>query len=572
MARIKNYQTEKQWQYVANSSLDLDDTKYSKIFLNLLANRGYDTAEKIESFINPKYQKLSSPLDIPNMKNAVECIVEAIENNNKIVIYGDYDVDGITATALLYKFFEQIGIAVETYIPSRHTEGYGLNSDAIRQIADNGCELIITVDCGTSSKNEVDLAHELGMKIIVTDHHVIKDKLLLPKNCPIINPQLIKAESPLKALAGVGVAFYLVRAIIDSQPELLPEGQEKWLLDLVALGTVCDIVSLTNDNRILVYYGLKVLSKSKNYGINALAELIGINLKQITSYDIGFGFGPRLNAAGRLEHAKNALDLLITNDETKAKRIAEELNFLNKDRQELTERVVIEAKRIIETEKVDNSILLLSDSGWPAGVVGIVASRLVEDYNRPVLVMEDMGEELKGSARSVAGFNIVEALGECSDCFVHYGGHEYAAGFTLPKSKFVILNDKLISIADKHFSIKKITPTINIDLDLNIPEVSREFLNEIDKMAPFGKDNSKPVFSISNARLIEAKLVGNPPVHLKMSIAGNGGSLKGIAFGWGETLDLNLDKCYDLALNLELNSFNGYENVEFRLVDIRESN
>jgi single-stranded-DNA-specific exonuclease len=423
MSKTKNFQIQKKWIFLDNEEPKFQSIKINPEIVSILSNRGINTEIEALSFLNPDYSKLGDPFNIKDMDKAVETISLAVQEKKKITIYGDYDVDGITSTAVLVRFFNEIGVEVDFYIPSRQIEGYGLNREALDEIKKRGTELLITVDCGSTAIEEVDYANKIGLRVVITDHHSLRSENgeeLIPKAEAVVNPR--RKESLFnQELAGVGVAFYLVRALQAKLPEKLAEGMEKWFLDLVAMGTICDVVPLVGDNRILTHFGLQVIRKTKLIGICALANISGIVLKDISSFKVGFSLGPRLNAAGRIDHANKALELLITKDEQKATQIAKELNDLNIERQELTERIVNEAREAIKSKDGKQKIYLLANKDWPAGVVGIVASRLVEEFARPVLVMEDLGEELKGSARSISGFNIIEALSGCSEYLTHFG-------------------------------------------------------------------------------------------------------------------------------------------------------
>jgi len=551
-----------------------ESTHFSADFIRLLASRGISTEAQAQDFIHPKYTNLSDPFDLPDMDKAVETIMTAVGAKQKIAIYGDYDVDGVTATTLLSDFFRQIDVDVTGYIPSRVDEGYGLNIEAVTGLANKGIKLIITVDCGSTSIDVIEAANKLGVTIVVTDHHVMKEskgKVHVPEAAAVVNPKRLAPESPLYELAGVGVAFYLVRALQTRVIEKFALGQEKWLLDLVALGTICDVVPLVGENRILAKYGLSVLARSRRVGIRALAEVAEVSLEFVDSYKVGFLIGPRLNAAGRIEHAQSALSLLLTTDEAEAKTLALALNELNLHRQELTESIVAEAREMIIANKQPQNIYLLSGKGWPAGVVGIVASRLADEFNRPMLIMEDLGNELKGSARSIKNFNIIEALTECGDLFTRFGGHAFAAGFSLDKDKFILLNNKLIEITGKQITEKDLEPEINIDLTIKNKNIDQQFIEELALLEPYGRENNKPLFLIEKASIIDARLVGTPATHLKLKIQQGPALLSGIAFGYGETLDVLPGDIYDFVVTLEINEWNNRKTPEFRLIDLTKT-
>jgi single-stranded-DNA-specific exonuclease len=468
MVKNRNYQISKRWR-LAEPVKTFESAIFSTDFVRLLASRGITSEEQAKRFVFPDYTELLEPNDLPDMQKAVRVILAALENNEKIAIYGDYDVDGVTATAILCSYFHKIGIDVVSYIPSRFEEGYGLNKEAIKSLAKTGIKLLITVDCGSTSVNEIKFATKLGLSVVITDHHTIDSKFSDSQSlsaAAFVNPKRLTKDNPLYDLAGVGVAFYLIRALQSQIKDGLPEGQEKWFLDLVALGTICDVVPMIGQNRLLAKYGLKVISTGRRLGLRVLADIAKVNLDFVDSYKIGFYLGPRLNAAGRIEHAKMALDLLLTDDLAVATKIATKLEQLNMERQELTERIVEEARQIVGKSNIKQKIFLLSGRDWPSGVVGIVASRLAEEYRKPMLVMEDLGEELKGSARSIENFNIIDALSDCGELLTRYGGHAFAAGFSLKKDKFILLSEKLIKITNNKISEEDMIPVIQIDMEI----------------------------------------------------------------------------------------------------------
>lgn len=509
-----------------------ESARFSADFVRLLALRGIKNETEALDFINPKYGNLSNPFDLPGMKEAVETILDVVNNKQKIAIYGDYDVDGVTATAVLADFFKNIGVETLNYIPSRTDEGYGLNTEALEGLAKEGINLVITVDCGSTSIEVIEAANKLGLTVVVTDHHVLKsegsldklgvNKMVLPAAAAVVNPKRLAPESPLYELAGVAVAFYLVRALQTHFTGIYAPGQEKWLLDLVALGTICDVVPLTGENRVLAKYGLSVLTKTRRPGILALARVAEIDLKFVDSYKVGFLLGPILNAAGRIEHARSALNLLLIDNAAEAEKLATILNELNIQRQELTEKIVAEARVMIEGSNKNQKIYLLTGKDWPAGVVGIVASRLADEYGKPMLIMEDMGKELKGSARSIKNFNIVEALAECGELLTKFGGHAFAAGFSLTKDKFILFNEKLLKLTGKQISESDLEPEIKIDLSLLNKNIDQKFIKELSLLEPYGRENTRPLFLLNKVNIVEARLVGNPLVHLKLRIDQNG--------------------------------------------------
>lgn len=542
--------------------------------------------KEIENFLDPDYESnLHDPFLLKDMDKAVERILKAIQNKEKICVYGDYDVDGITATALLSDLFEKLETDFMTYIPSRHDEGYGLNHDAIDEIAKQGVKLIITVDCGVRSFEEIDYANSLKVNVIVTDHHelqnqksktknqrhrpkIIKLELNIPNAVATINPKRPDCKYPFKDLAGVGVAFKLASAVL-TKGQSLSKGWGKWMLDLVALGTVCDVVPLIGENRVLVKYGLKVLAKTKREGLKALIKSAGLKPEGLTSHNLGFHIGPRLNAAGRLEHAKTSLDLLLTNDLQKAETDAFKLSKLNKERQDLTDKILNEAKAVIESEDGNQKIYLLKNKNWPSGVVGIVASKLVDFCGKPVLLMEEGKSESKGSARSIKNFNIIGALSECEEFLVKYGGHKKAAGFTVKNEHFLLLNDKLIEIADEKISEEGLVPEIVIDGEIEIEEIDGNLGDYIKKLEPFGLSNFQPIFILKNANIKNAALVGNEKNHLKLVFEKTGKELSGICFNYGTELGFKNGDKADIIFTITENEWSGRVSLEAKVIDMR---
>lgn len=547
--------------------------------------------EQIENFLSPDYESnLYDPFLLKDMDKAVERIWKAIKNKEKICVYGDYDVDGITATALLADLFEKLEADFITYIPSRQDEGYGLNKEAIDEIHSKGIKLVITVDCGVRSFDEIDYANECKLDIVVTDHHEISsqftdhsspDKLLsesstgkqekdlLPKAIAVINPKRSDCRYPFKDLAGVGVAFKLACAVLAKVPSL-SKGWEKWFLDLVALGTVCDVVTLTDENRVLVKYGLKVMSKTKRAGLRVLIKSAAIKIEKIDSHNLGFHLGPRLNAAGRLEHAKMSLDLLLTKDEKEAEEDAYKLSRLNKERQDITNRILAEAREMLGKIDDGRNIILLKNKDWPAGVVGIVASRLMDDCGKPVLLFEEGESESKGSARSIDNFSIIEALGKCGDVLVKYGGHKKAAGLTVKNEHFIVLEEKLIKIANDELSEEDLRSEIKIDANIDIKDIGEELNETLKKLEPFGFGNKKPIFSLKGAEIKNFALVGNDKNHLKLTVGSGDLTLSGIMFGYGTENNLKTGEKADIVFTVNENDWNGKINLEAMILDIKK--
>ena len=414
------------------------------LFDKILAARGLDDVSKA-AFLLPDYSKSHDPFLLPDMDKAVKRLVKAHKKQEKITIYGDYDIDGLTATTLLLDALASFGFKnVDVFIPNRFVEGYGMTIDAVERIASGGAQLIVTVDCGSLSHAEIIRSNELGVDVIVTDHHNVADQQ--PPAVAVINPKRVDSRYPFSDLAGVGVAFKLVQAM-QTKMDGLPIGQEKWLLDLVALGTVCDIVTLVDENRINVYFGLKVLAQAKRPGLKALMAVALIDPKTVNARSLGFGLGPRMNAAGRLETAQHALDMLITTDSMAALEKAQYLNDLNLARRFDQAKIVKQA--IIQAEDYkDDSVLVVSGVDWSHGIVGIVASKLLEKYKKPVFVMQEMGDETKGSARSFGDFSVADAIKANDGIVTKGGGHKLAAGVTLPTKNIADFRKKVNEFYD----------------------------------------------------------------------------------------------------------------------------
>lgn len=576
--------SDKNWKFLKGWEGQKPKEEYSKWLLSVLGNRGLKTEQEISSFLKSDYEELLSPDQFSGLIAAAERIVEAKKNQETVFVYGDYDVDGITSTALMFDVLNKIGIQkVETYIPHREDEGYGLNEKAVAEIAKKGAKLIITVDCGITSKEIIDAS---GLDFIVCDHHeIIPEKL--PKKAILVHPKLVEKGTEKQDFAACGMAFFLARGIQEKFPQDFPKGHEKWLLDLVALATICDVVPLVGQNRILTKWGLLVLSKTKRIGLLELMKIAGVDLESINTYSVGFLLGPRINASGRMDHAKKALELLLTKDKYQGIKIAVELNKLNQERQQLCERILEEAKSEVESkDKKDQQIYLLSSKNWPRGVVGIIASKLTDYYSRPVIIFENDGAVHHGSARSIDGFDITEALSECQDYLLKYGGHAKAAGLSLMDEHFVMLEEKLISIAKNRIKTEDLRPVITIETGIKVEEINDAMLSTLEELEPFGFGNSTPVFAILGATINDAKKVGKEGEHLKFGVKKEESSVKNRVGGGVQTMtkketisaiafnypiELDLKKNYDLAFTLKYNIWNNRKSIDMRIIDIKES-
>lgn len=530
-----------------------------------MANRGIKTAKEIDLYLNPKYENLLPPDSFLQMKDVAERIIFARDKNERVVIYGDYDVDGVTATALMHDLLESIGVKnLETYIPHREEEGYGLNDEAIQELIKKKTDLMITVDCGITSGDLIN-KHSDRVDFIVIDHHeILEDK---KPEALILHPLLCIEKEPPR-LSACGMAFFLAKKMTEMPESNYRPGQEKWLLDLVALSTICDIVPLVGQNRILAKYGLMVLSKTKRIGLQALASIAQIKIDDVSAYDVGFLLGPRINASGRLEHAKKSLELILTKSKPEAMKIAADLNNINGERQKLCERILAEAKAEIESsEKKENEIYLLASKDWPRGVVGIIASKIMDAYSRPVIVFEHSEGEYHGSARSIDALDITESLAQCEDCLIKFGGHAKAAGLAVSEEKWAMFSDKLLGIVQGKISQDDLLPIIKIDTEIAESEISDSTIEKISTLEPFGFRNPNPTFVLKGIEVDGVNRVGSQKEHLKFKLKDSGIS----AISFGDETPLKDGDTIDVAGTLRYNIWNDRKSIELRVLDIKHA-
>jgi single-stranded-DNA-specific exonuclease len=539
--------------------------------LQLLYNRGLLEKDVIERFLNPQYENLYDPFLFKDMEKAVARVWEAIEKKEKIYIYSDYDADAVTANACLQQTFRYLNYPVESYIPDRFTEGYGLNLDAFEKIRQSGARLVITVDCGTNSVEVADFCRENNVDLIITDHHEITGSV--PNSFALINPKNPNDNYPDDQITGVGVAYKLACAVLRNPKSkiLIPkfvEGWDKWLLDLVAIGTVADCHSLFGENRILVNLGLKVLPKTKWLGLRQLMKTAGVKPELAPdTQTLGFVIAPRINAAGRLEHANIALDLLMAEDLETALSLSLSLEKINKRRQDLTLRLVSEAKEQAELLG-DRKILLLKSKDWPKGVVGLVAGRLAGEYNRPVIVLEAGESESTGSARSVGDFDIVECFKFASSLLSKFGGHKQAAGLTLKTENIDEFYGAILKFAEQNLKEKEAVLDLEAELEENGLHLST--FDSVLQLEPFGAGNQKPKFLISKTVLKSFRAVGQAQKHLQFQVSVGSLSLEGIAFNMAYLNEqFKIGDNVDLAVELLQDAWNGQKKLKLRLVDIR---
>ena len=544
----------------------------SKLLASLLMHRNITSTDSAQSFLFPKLGVLRDPFLLKDMDSATELIKSFIDKKQKITIYGDYDADGITATSLLYDFFSHLKIPISFYIPHRLKEGYSLNETAVREIAEDGTDLIITVDCGINSFSEITLAHKLRMEVIVTDHH--QPPSGFKPLCPTINPLRPDCPFPFKELSGVGLAFYLAIAIRSKLRDTgffqdTGEPDLRVYLGLVSIGTIADIVPLIEENRIFVKSGLTVLTKIRKPGINALLKVSGIkNNQAITTHDVAFKLAPRLNAIGRLGSATRAVHLLTTDDEAEASSIAIQMNTLNAQRQKIQSEIVSECrKKIDKMEGLEkHRTIVLSDPQWHRGVIGIVASKIVDEYCRPTLLFADEGDLLKGSGRSMDGFDLYKALSGLSDLLTQFGGHEYAAGVALESKNMEEFCDRFQELASKKFNTKDMAPKIEVDARLELESINPQVVQDIEMLFPFGHQNPQPIFWAGPVKIVFSTVVGND--HLKLTIKEKGTTFDCIAFGKAPLHPLK-GKVVDILFHMEMNTWQGIESIQLVIVDLR---
>jgi len=531
----------------------------------LLVNRGLVDFGRASSFLRPDLSSLHDPLLMKDMDRAVERVSRALVNKESIAVYGDYDVDGTTSAALVYLFFKEIGVEVTTYIPDRQSEGYGLNADAVRKLAASGIKLMITVDCGSSNGPEIELASSLGMDVVVTDHHEISGDA--PNAAAVLNPKQKGCTFPFKGLAGVGVAFNLIMAL---RAHLRENGwftsaaapNLKRYLDLVAIGTVADLVPLMDENRILVSYGLKELENTERPGLKALIEIAGLRSRPDAD-SIAYQIAPRINAAGRVASAATALRLLITEDSAEAASLASQLDRENGSRQRMEAETLEEALAMLEGH-TDRGIVLFSER-WHPGVIGIVASRLVDRFCKPaVLIALDNGVG-KGSARGIRSFDMLEGLKSCSGLLDRFGGHKAAAGLTVSMGNLAGFKDEFVRYANTILTNEDLTPEINLDAVVTLDEVNSRLIAEIGSLAPFGQSNREPLLCLSDAQIVGTEVVGSR--HLRLKVKHGSCSRSAIGFGLAGLHPMRGDG-YGIAFSPYIDEWQGSRSLKLRVKDV----
>ena len=538
--------------------------KISELLAKIIVGRDIDINEDMPKFLNPTRNDFHDPFLMPDMEKAVERILTAIEKKEKIVIYGDYDADGITSITVLKKFLGERGMEVGSYIPNRLDEGYGLNKEALKNIRNQEYQLMITVDCGISGIDEVNYANSIGIETIITDHHEPAEEL--PRAYAVIDAKRKDNQYPFNQLAGVGVVFKLIQAL--SIKLGLDEKEYLKYLDLVCVGTISDIVPLVDENRVIAKLGLKLVEVTKNIGLRTLIESIGF--RKIDSGMISFGVAPRINACGRMGHQQDALDLFLCDDKNEASKIADKLNKFNQERQSKEKEIFEQVIQKIEKTEKDRTCIVLGDEGWHHGIIGIVSSKVTDMYFKPSILVCFEDEIGKGSGRSIPGFDLHDALTKCSTYVEKFGGHSMAIGITIKKENFEKFKEEFEQFAkDKHIS--DIIPIISIDEEVSLKDIKIDNVKSLQLLEPYGESNKNPLFLFKNLKINSIRALSDGK-HLKLTLKDDNYIIDAIGFNMGElTNRYLLDDKVDIVGTLDINSFNGNENIQITIKDMKLS-
>ena len=542
----------------------VDQYGINELLARILVNKNITNKNDMSIFMNPTRKDFHDPFLMPDMEIAINRLLKAIENNQKIIIYGDYDADGITSTTVLKLFLEERGMDVSTYIPNRLNEGYGLNKGAIKEIYDDGFRLMVTVDCGISGIEEVEYANSLGIEMIITDHHEPAESL--PNAIAVVDAKRKDNEYPFNQLAGVGVVFKVIQAL--SMRLGLDEKEYLKYLDIVCIGTISDIVPLVDENRVIAKLGLKLVAQTRNIGLRALIEIIGF--KNIDSSSVSFGIAPRINACGRMGNEKLALDLFLCKDKDEVTKLAVKLNEYNIERQSIEKQMYDEAAEIIDENEKDKACIIVGKEGWHHGIIGIVSSKITEMYFKPSILICFDRNEGKGSGRSIPGFDLHEALMNCKQYLKKFGGHAMAVGVTVDKSEFGKFKSELEEYA-KNCNVDKIVPIINVDSELSLKDTNVESVKSLSLLEPYGEANKMPLFLFRNLKINSIRSLSEGK-HLKLSLKDENFMVDAIGFNMGELSEKYLlDDRVDIVGSLDINSYGGNESVQIVLKDIRKS-
>ena len=560
----------KKWQICETDKEKVDELKskynISELLATILVNKNITTQKEINEFLNPTRNDFFDPFLMNDMDIAIKRIKKAIENQEKVIIYGDYDVDGITSITVLKSFLKDVGLDVDYYIPNRLEEGYGLNKNAIDEIAKREYKLMITVDCGISAIEEVDYANSLGIEVIITDHHEPGDEI--PKALAVIDNKRKDSKYPFRELAGVGVAFKVSQALAQS----MNVREEEYLkyLDIVCVGTISDIVPLVSENRVITKLGLRLVKQTRNMGLRAIINSSGYS--QINSTTISFGVAPRINACGRMGKAEQALKLLLSKDIYEVNKLTQELNSYNRERQEIEKEIFENVLTKIEQNNLaKNRTIVVGGENWHHGVIGIVSSKITEKYFKPSILLsfEEDGTG-KGSGRSIPGFDLHEALMKCENCLEKFGGHSMAVGLTIKKENLEQFYKEFEKIAEEN-KTENIVPIINVDAKIELDKIDKSVVEDLKQLEPFGEANKTPTFALKNIRIDSIRALSEGK-HLKLTLRENNQIINAIGFNIGELAEAyKIGDKIDIAGVLEINTFNGIDNLQINIKDIMKS-
>ncbi|MDE2848305.1 MAG: single-stranded-DNA-specific exonuclease RecJ [Gemmatimonadota bacterium] len=541
-----------------------------RVIAQILLNRGVSTFDDARYFLKPTLEDLHSPFLMADMDLAVERIHDAIQGGEHIMVFGDYDVDGTTATTLLYLTIKLLTERISAYIPNRMTDGYGLSIEGLEEARSRGVTLILAVDCGITANAEVEQAREMGIDVVIIDHHVPGDTL--PNSVAILNPKRDDCEYPFKELCGVGLAYKVAQALAEHVG--LPENTVYTHMDLVALGTTADIVPLRDENRVLTKYGLDMMQQTHKSGLQALLDVAGLREKELSTGHMLFLLAPRINAAGRMGDATRVVDLLITEDQKEAAQLAEELNVENKRRRKEDTLTFEAARDLVEKDPVltESKGLVLDSDTWHPGIIGIVASRMVEAFNRPVVMISTAGEKGRGSARTVGDFHLYNAIKECSDLLIQFGGHHHAAGLSIEKDRIDEFRQSFNEVVAARATPADFIPKLEIDSEIELDEVTPRMVKLMKMIGPFGPANHHPVLVSRNLSVVgKLRTIGMEKKHLRFRVRQKGRTMDAIGFGmahFADRLNDSRDRL-DLAYTLEENTFRGETSLQMRIKDIQ---
>lgn len=555
----------------------------SPVVAQLLSLRGISHPDLVSSFLDLKMTGLRPPSMLPGVDAAVDAIFESIDAKEKIWVYGDYDADGMTSTAILYRCLRKMGADVGYFVPNRLNDGYGVSNENLQQLKDRGAKLIVTVDCGITSVKEVEFAKTIGLKVIITDHHHVGHQL--PDAAAIVHPGLPHDPYPFAGLCGAGVAFKLAWAMCQRKAgsDKLPESMRNFLfaaVSLAAIGTVCDVVPLLDENRIIVHHGLNCLRTFANPGLKSLVRIADCEKKpKLEAEDLGFRLGPRLNAAGRLGQAQLGVELLTCDSQDRADQLANYLNELNKNRDSLDRKILKAANKVIRDshDPENEAAIVLAQSDWHLGVIGIAAGRIAEQWHRPTILisLDPLGQRAGvGSCRSACGVNLYEALEGCSDHLIKFGGHSAAAGLSIEADKVDAFREDFCEHVTEQVSIDELIPDLEIDAEALLGQITFSMMNEVDRLAPFGQSNPRPLMCATEVRLAEPPTtMGADGSHLSLQLEQHGAKIRAVAFGKGEwAKELSqTGATFDFAFKPQINEYRGYRSVQLHLVDFRPS-